>query len=128
MAAENNGASAGICDQSELVQYTVGDKAHKVSRSANAILDTKKTEFGVHVGFQDSFGTKHLYPGSVHGSAPRLLPLPEKRRHCGSRWKDGATLMSRVFPRENSQRHTGTRPEALPAAGHFLFAVAMTTR
>lgn len=38
MAAENNGASAGICDQSELVQYTVGNKAHKVSQSANAIL------------------------------------------------------------------------------------------
>lgn len=30
------------------------------------------------------------------------------------------------FPASN-ERHTGTRPEAKPASGHFLFAVVMTT-
>lgn len=31
------------------------------------------------------------------------------------------------FSPTSSERRNGTRPQALPVAGHFLFAVAMTT-
>lgn len=36
-------------------------------------------EFRVDLGFQGLFGTKHLYPDGVYGSAPWLLPSPKKK-------------------------------------------------
>lgn len=79
MAGENNGASAGICDQSE-----EGLKRMGVSQCWSYVFFPKaleKQSFWVGVRFRGLvWWTKHLNTGGIHGSAARLLPKKKERR------------------------------------------------
>ena len=48
-------------------------------------------EVSVDLGFQGLFGTKHLYPDRVYGSAPWLLPVGRKKTREALWGADGKT-------------------------------------
>ena len=128
MTAENE---KGLCRQS-LIKVSFNNKLRKqvkkkqCSRGALWAQEAADKELGVDLRFQGLFGTKRFFPDGVYASALWQLPLFCEEEPLWEQMERRGNSKGPSFPASNKQ-HTVTSLRALPALGHFLFAVTMAT-